>query len=69
MAGAKTMNGCLLIIIDMIEEAQRETTDSVCLNLHDRLAIVAKRDALDEAKFRILNGERDESWMRHNRVA
>ena len=69
MAGAKTMNGCLLIIIDMIEEAQRETSTSVCLNLHDRLAIVAKRDALDEAKFRILNGTVDESWMRHNKVA
>ena len=69
LQGSKTVTGCLLILIDMIEEAQKETSDSICLNIHDRIAIIHKRDALDEARFRILNGRVDESWMRHNQVA
>ncbi len=68
MVEARTVSQCLAVLMDMIEEAQAEASDSICLNLHDRLAIVAKRDALTEAKFRLL-GQRDESWMRHNRVA
>gem|GEM_PF-5276952 len=53
---------CVRVITDMVEEAQVEAHR--CLSVRDRQILLAKRDALEEAKFRMRDGAEDTSWTK-----
>ncbi len=46
----------------MVDEAQ--TAVHRCLSSRDRQILLAKRDALEEAKFRMRDGAADTSWTK-----
>lgn len=57
-----TQESLLQILTEMIEEAQREANISV--NALTRYGLIAKRDALDELKFRLRDGRVNLDWTR-----
>lgn len=56
----QTVSECVAILTEMIEEAQREAEH--CTARRDHEILIAKRDALTEAKLRIRDGRGNHRW-------
>lgn len=59
---AKSVEDCLCVIAEMTREAQRAANETLCDTT--RLMLLAKRDALDEVKFRVRDGRVNSAWAR-----
>lgn len=57
-----SVDTCLAMLFEMIEEAQREANH--CLNHADRQLILSKRDALTELRMRLRGNQIDPYWVR-----
>ena len=63
MARPPDVSACVQILTEMIEEAQEQINHA--LSEIDKQILRAKRDALDEVKFRIRDGIPDPTWTKH----